>query len=185
MRAGGWIPAGGAARAASSPTGGTPPARYDFGYVEGVNVLDLGLYRFYEQVRGAIPAEKILLVDAGAGGSFRNINGVESEGFPKHIDCGMDTWSSGLNLLLFARERSLSPDLSYVNLSFSGGCGDMPASASRLGMGAAMCVDAAVTFAEESKIESGGGPITPDVGVLVGLPTACGERRTVRDDTAQ
>ncbi len=91
----------------------------DGGVVGSINSYGLGTLQLLEVLRHRLGNNKLILTDGGIGNfqrpSYKYINGIEMEGFPKIEGPIMKHWMTGLNLLAFWYAHASDPALSYVN----------------------------------------------------------------------
>jgi len=80
---------------------------------------------------------------------FDQINGIESEGWPRLYDLEIEDWSGGLNRHFFWNKNSYTPAFSFIIMKFPIGVGtnaNVPANIHRLTMAAAQITDAVFTY---------------------------------------
>ncbi len=127
----------------------------DGGLIDNVNTYGKGKMEFYKKLREALP-EKMILADhhddaRGAQRGFNILNGIESEGWPRHNDYNFDWWSQGLNRHFFWNQNSVGPVFNYMVHKFNALRDEKPSaverqfSIQRLLTAAAVITDAAIT----------------------------------------
>ena len=90
----------------------------DEGIFEGKNLYGLGVVGFLQKLRDNIGDNKLILSDGERLISQRAVgilNGIESEGWPLGSDYNIDHWSDGINRLIFCKENSQQPNMTYIN----------------------------------------------------------------------
>lgn len=122
----------------------------DGGMRAGVNVFELGLYRFIEQLGTAWPDKVITTGDSDAVRFVGITNGVELEWWPAWGDGNITHWSTGLNRLGFWTTQAMRlPRFTFAN-HWVGGYGagvvaSIPAEVNRLVFAGATMGDAVLT----------------------------------------
>lgn len=97
--------------------------RGDAGFFDGINQYGVGVVDFYRKLRARLGDDRLILADGTSEDyqrGFGILNGVESEGWPKHTDPKINDWSGGLNRMNFWASRGRAPALSYTAHKFSG-----------------------------------------------------------------
>jgi hypothetical protein len=90
----------------------------DEGIFEGKNLYGLGVVGFLRKLRDNLGDNKLILSDGERLISQRAVgilNGIESEGWPLGSDYNIDQWSDGINRLIFWKENSQQPNMTYIN----------------------------------------------------------------------
>lgn len=127
--------------------------RADGGMRGSVNVYGLGLFRFAEQLRRRLGAERLFMADgsplAGHQRLFGVLNGIESEWWPQWGDMDVTHWSCGLNAHRFWQQNCHPPAFGYFIHKIAGhdrkAFLSVPWSRHRLVMAAAQLAGAAMT----------------------------------------
>ncbi len=138
----------------------------DDGVVDGVNTYGLGIVRFSQRLRQALP-DKLMISDGMLEvnqRSFGLFNGMESEGFPSLYDLPLNDWSGGINRHNYWLATGAQPTFSTIVHKFENtfvACTGVPAapkvpwSTTRMVIAASLLTDATFTYALQPEMEPG------------------------------